>query len=152
MDREWSTAAVGEDLAGWDWFALQLEDGRELMYYRLRRRDGTADPFSAGVVVDARGGTRALALDGVRLEATGIWRSRHSFVEYPAGWRLTDLVGGLELTLTPRLADQELDVSPRYWEGARGGARHRRRPARRRPRLRGARRLRPGGSTAPTKR
>lgn len=118
MDREWSTAAVGKDLAGWDWFALQLEDGRELMYYRLRRRDGTADPFSAGVVVDARGGTRALARDGVRLEATGIWRSRHSFVEYPAGWRLTDLAGGLELTLTPRLADQELDVSPRYWEGA----------------------------------
>ncbi|HET6367376.1 MAG TPA: carotenoid 1,2-hydratase, partial [Pseudomonadales bacterium] len=56
MDREWSTAALGKDLAGWDWFALQLEDGRELMYYRLRRRDGTADPFSAGVVVDARGG------------------------------------------------------------------------------------------------
>ncbi len=89
MDREWSTAAVGQDLAGWDWFALQLEDGRELMYYRLRRRDGTADPFSAGVVVDARGGTRALTRDGVRLEATGAWRSRRSGVEYPAGWRLT---------------------------------------------------------------
>ena len=118
MDREWSTAAVGRDLAGWDWFALQLEDGRELMYYRLRRRDGTADPFSAGVVVDARGGTRVLERDGVRLEATGAWRSRRSGVEYPAGWRLTDTAGGLELTVTPRLADQELDVSPRYWEGA----------------------------------
>lgn len=118
MDREWSTAAVGQDLSGWDWFALQLEDGRELMYYRLRRRDGTADPFSAGVVVDARGGTRALARDGVRLAATGAWRSRRSGVEYPAGWRLTDTAGGLELTITPRLADQELDVSPRYWEGA----------------------------------
>jgi predicted secreted hydrolase len=118
MDREWSTAAVGKDLAGWDWFALQLEDGRELMYYRLRRRDGTADPFSAGVVVDARGGARTLTRDGVRLEATGVWRSRRSGVEYPAGWRLTDTAGGLELTITPRLADQELDVSPRYWEGA----------------------------------
>ena len=118
MDREWGTTAVGKDLAGWDWFALQLEDGRELMYYRLRRRDGTADPYSAGVVVDARGATRALARDGVRLEATGIWRSRRSFVEYPAGWRLTDSAGGLELTITPRLADQEVDASPRYWEGA----------------------------------
>jgi predicted secreted hydrolase len=118
MDREWSTAAVGQDLAGWDWFALQLEDGRELMYYRLRRRDGTADPFSAGVVVDARGGTRALARDDLRLEVTGTWRSHRSDVAYPAGWRLTDLAGGLELTVTPLLADQELDVSPRYWEGA----------------------------------
>ena len=118
MDREWSTAAVGKDLAGWDWFALQLEDGRELMYYRLRREDGAAHPYSAGVVVDARGGTRALARDGVRLVATGIWRSRRTEVEYPAGWRLTDISGGLELTITPQLADQELDVSPRYWEGA----------------------------------
>jgi len=118
MDREWSTAAVGRDLAGWDWFALQLEDGRELMYYRLRRRDGAEDPGSAGVVVDGRGGTRALARDGVRLVATGAWRSRRSRVEYPAGWRLTDITGGLELTITPQLADQELDVSPRYWEGA----------------------------------
>ena len=30
LDREWSTSALGPDLAGWDWFALQLGDGREL--------------------------------------------------------------------------------------------------------------------------
>jgi predicted secreted hydrolase len=113
MDREWSTAAVGKDLAGWDWFALQLEDGREMNVLPSPPGDGTAHPESAGVVVDARGGTRALAPGGVRLVATGIWRSRRTEVEYPAGWRLTDITGGLELTITPQLADQELDVSPR---------------------------------------
>src|SRR5205814_718338 len=38
MDREWSTSALGAGVQGWDWFALQLADGRELMFYRLRRR------------------------------------------------------------------------------------------------------------------
>src|SRR5437868_5938573 len=48
MDREWSTSSLGQDLAGWDWFALQLSDGREVMFYQLRRRDGSSDPVSGG--------------------------------------------------------------------------------------------------------
>ena len=117
MDREWSTSALGKDQVGWDWFALQLADGRELMYYQLRRQDGAADPFSAGVVVAARGGARALTRDGVRLEATGVWRAGGAgSVSRRLAARGT--AGRLELTITPRLADQELHVSLRYWEGA----------------------------------
>jgi predicted secreted hydrolase len=40
LDREWSTSALGVDQQGWDWFSLQLQDGRNLMYYQLRRKDG----------------------------------------------------------------------------------------------------------------
>jgi predicted secreted hydrolase len=47
--------ALGADQVGWDWFALQLADGRDLMVYRLRRRDGSIDPFSAGTIVAADG-------------------------------------------------------------------------------------------------
>ncbi len=43
MDREWSTSALGPELVGWDWVALQLDDGRDVMLYRLRRRDGPLD-------------------------------------------------------------------------------------------------------------
>jgi predicted secreted hydrolase len=118
MDREWSTSALGGDLAGWDWFAIQLEDGRDLMFYQLRRRDGRPAEWSAGVMVDAKGQTRALASTDVRVETRGTWRSPRSGVAYPVGWRLTDLRDGLTLELEPRLPDQELDVSPRYWEGA----------------------------------
>ncbi len=118
MDREWSTTALGEDLAGWDWFALQLDDGRELMFYQLRRKDGQADPFSAGALVDARGGTRPLGRDDVRLEVLATRRSPRSGVTYPARWRLTQVAQGLVLEVAPRLADQELIVGPRYWEGA----------------------------------
>jgi predicted secreted hydrolase len=118
MDREWSTSALGADLAGWDWFALHLDDGRDLMFYQLRGKDGRPAPWSAGVLVDARGGTRPLAAADVRLEPRGTWRSQRTGVGYPAGWQLTDLRGGLTLTIEPRLADQELDVGTRYWEGA----------------------------------
>ena len=118
MDREWSTSALGGDLVGWDWFALQLDDGRDVMLYQLRRRDGTADPLSAGTVVDAAGRPRALARDEFRIEALDTWTSPASGVRYPSGWRLTLPREGLALEVTPRLADQELRVGTRYWEGA----------------------------------
>ncbi len=116
MDREWSTSALGAHLAGWDWFALQLDDGRELMLYRLRRRDGTADPHSAGSLVDPAGGVRRLGASDARVEATGHWQSPRTGVRYPSGWRVE--TAGLVLELAPRLLDQELDVGVRYWEGA----------------------------------
>ncbi len=55
MDREWSTSALGDDVVGWDWFGLRLSDGGSLMFYRLRRHDGTADAFSGGTLVDGDG-------------------------------------------------------------------------------------------------
>jgi predicted secreted hydrolase len=118
MDREWSTSALGPELAGWDWFALQLDDERDLMFYVLRRHDGTADPFSAGVLVAADGGTRALDVTDVAIEALQHWTSPRSAVRYPARWRLTIPSAAMRLEVTPRLADQELLVGPRYWEGA----------------------------------
>jgi predicted secreted hydrolase len=118
MDREWSTSALGPDVVGWDWFALQLDDERDLMYYRLRRRDGTADPWSGGSLVDAAGGVRPLARDDVRVEPRGAWTSPRSGVRYPSGWRMTVPSADLVLDIAPRLADQELDVGTRYWEGA----------------------------------
>jgi predicted secreted hydrolase len=128
MDHEWSTSALSPDLAGWDWFALQLDDGRDVMLYRLRRRDGGASPWSAGSVVEANGQARTLAADDVRVEALGRWTSSRTGATYPAGWRIAWPAGDLVLELAPRLPDQELDVGFRYWEGAvtlRGTARGR---------------------------
>lgn len=118
MDREWSTSALGQEQVGWDWFSLQLSDGGELMYYQLRRRDGTADSFSAGTLVPARGEPVRLSREDVRLEVTETWKSPHSGVVYPARWRLSVPSRGLTLDITPALADQELLVSVRYWEGS----------------------------------
>jgi predicted secreted hydrolase len=56
FDREWSSSALAPDQVGWDWFALQLSDGRDLMVFRLRTRDGGADPHSAGTPQPLGGG------------------------------------------------------------------------------------------------
>jgi predicted secreted hydrolase len=117
MDREWSTSALAKDQVGWDWFALQLSDGREVMFYRLRRRDGSVDPVSAGTLVTAQGEVRRLSNDDVHIEILDRWESR-SGVRYPSRWRLRIPQQGLELTITPYLADQELNLSVHYWEGA----------------------------------
>jgi predicted secreted hydrolase len=118
MDREWSTSALGPDLVGWDWLALQLDDGRDVMVYRLRRRDGAADAHSAGALIAADGATRPLARGDVTFDVLDHWTSPRSRVRYPSRWRLAIPGEALDLEITPRLADQELIVGTRYWEGA----------------------------------
>jgi predicted secreted hydrolase len=118
MDREWSTSALGADLVGWDWFALQLDDGRELMLYRLRQRDGGVASTSQGTLVARDGTTRALERDAVEVEVLDRWTSPRDGTRYPIRWRLRVPIAGLDLVVTPLLLDQELDVAVRYWEGA----------------------------------
>jgi predicted secreted hydrolase len=118
LDREWSTSALGEEQSGWDWFALQLDDGRELMFYRLRRRDGSLDPHSNGVLVAADGRVQRLGQQDVLLEREGMWTSPGSGDRYPARWRLRVPLADINLTVTPRVSDQEMRLSVRYWEGA----------------------------------
>lgn len=118
MDHEWSTSALGQDVVGWDWFSLQLADRREIMYFVLRRTDGSVDPVSSGTLVAPDGSVRHLASGDVRVDVLGEWMSPHSGMAYPAGWRMAIPAEGIELTLTPWLADQEMRVSFTYWEGA----------------------------------
>ena len=118
MDREWSTSALGPDQAGWDWYALQLSNGQELMFYRLRRRDGSIDPHSAGTIVLRDGTPVALVAGEVVIDTLSTWVSPRGGYRYPARTRLRVPNADLELEVTPRLPDQELEVSVRYWEGA----------------------------------
>jgi predicted secreted hydrolase len=117
LDREWGSGGLGPRQQGWDWFALQLADGSTLMLYQLRDRDGAPDPHSGGTLVEADGRVRILGADDVRIEVQDHWVSARG-TRYPARWRLRSTRLGLDLLLAPRLADQELDSAPPYWEGA----------------------------------
>jgi predicted secreted hydrolase len=118
MDREWSTSALGPDQVGWDWFALQLDDGRELMLYRLRQRDGGIAPESGGTLIAADGTTRTLDRDASQVFVMDQWTSPRGGTRYPARWRIRVPSARLEVVVTPLLGDQELDLAIRYWEGA----------------------------------
>jgi predicted secreted hydrolase len=118
MDREWSTSALGPEQEGWDWFSLQLDDGRDLMYYQLRRTDGTPSPFSEGVIVGPEGETRKLERSDVQIEVLDRWTTPDGTHTYPVEWTLRVPGEDIDLTITPYMPNQELDVSVRYWEGA----------------------------------
>jgi len=120
MDREWSTSALSGGQVGWDWFSLQLSDGSELMYYQLRGKDGSVDALSAGVLVSPSGEVTRLDRESLKLEVLSQWESPRGGVRYPAKWRVGVPHAQLQLTVTPRVADQELPLSVRYWEGAVG--------------------------------
>jgi predicted secreted hydrolase len=117
-DHEWSTSALSEGAVGWDWFSLQLDDGGALMLFEIRREDGAREPTSAGSYIAPDGAVTHLALGDWTLEVTDTWASPTSGGEYPAGWRVTVPSVGLELEGRPMMANQELNVSTVYWEGA----------------------------------
>jgi predicted secreted hydrolase len=119
LDREWSTSALGPDQEGWDWFALQLKDGRDLMYYQLRNTDGSASRFSEGVLVGPNGATTPLARTDVSVEVLDTWTSPDGTHTYPVDWTLRVPSRNLDLRVRALFPNQELDeVSVRYWEGA----------------------------------
>ena len=117
LDREWSTSGLDANQTGWDWFALQLDDGTELMHYQIRLEDGGIEPLSHGCLVAPDGTSRSLSVTDVDLEVLDHWESPDG-ARYPARWRLTLPGDEMELEVRPVLADQELDVTFSYWEGA----------------------------------
>ena len=118
MDHEWSTRALAADQLGWDWFSIQLDDGRELMVFQLRKEDGEIDPFSSGTLIEPDGSTRHLDREDFQIRVDDTWRSSSTGATYPAAWTLTVPVADLTLKIEPHLADQELNLSYAYWEGA----------------------------------
>lgn len=120
MDHEFFTERLGEDLVGWDWFSIQLDDHEEVMMYRLRSKAGGANPYSSGTYVDSKG--EGHFIRDFFLEPGKLWRSPSTRAQYPLGWTID--VPGIELHLDEhtRLENQELasknGFTPSYWEGA----------------------------------
>jgi len=117
-DHEWSTSALSAGQVGWDWFSLQLDDGRDLMVFRIREADGGIAPTSSGSQIAADGTVRHLTVDDFTLDPRGRWTSPRTGGEYPAAWRIDIPSADLELDVQPLVADQELSTAFRYWEGA----------------------------------
>ena len=117
LDREWSSSALAADQLGWDWFALQLSDGSELMFYNLRKLDGSQDEHSAGTWIAADGTSRHIDRDEIDIAVTDTWDSPEGG-RYPSAWTLRFPEKGLSLDIRPVMADQELFTTVRYWEGA----------------------------------
>ena len=115
IDREWSSSALAPDQVGWDWFALQMDDGRDIMLYQLRKDDGSADPYSHAVEIDEQGRKREIPVP--RIEISQWWQSQTG-AKYPIAGRLHRSDSDEVIVFTPLIENQELLLTVRYWEGA----------------------------------
>jgi predicted secreted hydrolase len=122
MDHEWFTAQLADNQVGWDWFSVQLDNGADVMLFRLRRADGSIDPHSAGTYIDPEGHPTHLKQSDFSLEPVALWHSPHTRASYPVRWRIQVPGWKLSLECNASLADQELSaedgIGNTYWEGA----------------------------------
>jgi predicted secreted hydrolase len=120
LDREVFSNSLAPDQTGWDWVSLQLDDGRDLMVYRLRGKSAAAD-FALGTLVDAAGNSQDLPADSWTLTPQDYWTSPDTDARYPVRWRLQVPSAGIDLELKAVMPAQE-NLSSRsgihYWEGA----------------------------------
>jgi predicted secreted hydrolase len=125
FDQEFGSNQLTPEQKGWDWFSLHLSDGRDLMIYFLRLKDGAVEPASSGTLVAAEGSSRHLKLSDFSVTVLGRWKSPRSKGKYPGRWRIQVPAAGIDLTIDPLLADQELHTEGStgiaYWEGAVAG-------------------------------
>jgi len=117
MDREWSTSALSKDQKGWDWFSLQLDDNTEIMYYQMRKNDGSPDIFSKGVIVNQDGLSEPIRKEEVILKIIDNWKGPDGSI-YPSSWNLQIPSKNIDLKIIPTVKEQLLDVSIKYWEGS----------------------------------
>lgn len=120
FDHEWSSSVLAEWQSGWDWFSLQLADGRELMLFRLRTKAGRANPENQpenryGILIERDGSSRVLAPDTIRLTPGKTWRGPKG-QDYPVEWQLK--AGDLNLRIKARQPNQAMTGRFDYWEGA----------------------------------
>ena len=125
MDHEVSSSQLGRDQVGWDWVSVQFFDGREMMGYILRKRDGSPDRFSSLAWIDEEGQVAQGGIDTFEWSSQGHWQSETTGDTYPISPRVatTDPESGERRTfrIVPVMEAQEMTggiggVS--YWEGA----------------------------------
>jgi predicted secreted hydrolase len=120
FDHQWGDfIAVGG--GGWDWFAVNLDDGTDLTVSLVRAADGSY-PLVYGTLVRPDGSYEHLPRDAFSVTPNGSWTSERTGAVYPSGWTISVPAEELTINLTPTVADQELDTRATtgvvYWEGS----------------------------------
>ena len=121
MDHEFGTTFLEKTQQGWDWLSLQLDDGTDLMAFRMRRADGSVDTQSSGTLVAKGSAPRRLVAGDFTLTPGRRWTSPASGGSYPVEWQVAVPADSLQLAVTPVLDTQEIvgaRTSVKYWEGA----------------------------------
>lgn len=121
MDREFGQLGFCDRLHGWDWFAIQLDDDRELLIYRLRDDSHQQTTHSMAVLIDREHSIRQLGANDFKLAPLEAWRSPKTGNVYPVSWRVRVPCLDADLRIEPYMQCHELDTRGStnliYWEG-----------------------------------
>ena len=114
-------SSLGEAYIGWDWFALQLENGDNIMIAQVRPDDETRPPYYFGTWSNALGESAYLDESMIELSVLDYWKSYSSKVRYPSKWNIKVPTLSIDVIVEPILNNQELLLSHfnnlKYWEG-----------------------------------
>ena len=120
MDHQWGDfISVGS--GGWDWFSVQLDDGRDFTASDIRGESGQT-VLKYGTIIEASGASRHLFESDFSIAALDSWLSPNTGARYPSAWYLAIPSADIYLELRPVMADQEFDATGStgkiYWEGS----------------------------------
>ena len=120
MDHEFSSDALAKNQVGWDWMGLQLNDGTDLMIYRMRNANGSSD-YLSGTIITTEGQPQYLSERDLKVEGDTPWKSPASGASYPQRWKV-QIADRPAITITSQMAAQELittsSTKVTYFEGA----------------------------------
>ena len=119
FDHQWGELGTVTE-RGWVGFAIQLEDGRDIMIFLVHGADGEDPVLVGGTLRSADCTVREIAPDELAITARDTWTSPESGCTYPLGWTVE--IAGERFEVTPVMENQEIhnvrDPSTTYWEGA----------------------------------
>jgi len=125
---------LADNLVGWDWFALQFNEGSEMMLFQLRPKienvtekvaekgvdkvpdaGNTLKPSTRqGKQIRPDGTASTLAGRDLKFEPVRHWQDETG-ARWPVEWRID--VPGRELRVVAALDNQKMRSSIEYWEG-----------------------------------
>jgi predicted secreted hydrolase len=109
-------------LKGWEWFSINFDDKTELMFFVLRNSKGLTRNHLGGTYIDKEGKISNLEQSDAEIKTLADWKSPHTGVVYPSGWRMRIKRLGLDVKIIPEVKDQEMKdrafIPITYWEGA----------------------------------
>lgn len=119
-DRQWNCGAVSPMKVSWDWMSIHLNNGSDLMIYRVK--DPKKNKTIYGGTYRDSVSTYALSDTSIYLSTNKYWKSPKSKKSYPLSWNIELSDIDAKLNLQAMFPNQELTVGQgfqriSYWEG-----------------------------------
>jgi predicted secreted hydrolase len=121
MDRDYGGFTFDRHNRGWDWFAIQFDNGRELMVFHMRDQQGRQSEHSLATLIEADGAVVHLPPEAIDVQTLRTWCSPVSGSKYPVEWCICLAPIDAELRVAAVMREPELDTRGStclyYWEG-----------------------------------